>query len=272
MRAGRRAAAEREVRDAALARGLGSSARRSPGRRRSAASLWARRRSSGDRHQPRSWDHRACGLERRPVGGVAQQRLADALAEDARLAAGGAENRPARARYPWGSCDGKRPQAASVRDPGASRACLGLDTQIPPGPAPAARERPGGAGRSRPDAGACASPLGRPRRRPAAGRCASPAGRPASRSGASPRPSSRGDGESSIALIALELRAQRRRVEGHRDPLAPGRRAQPRQIDHVDPPCERVPARSIASLQTGSSIESSRRAWAWPSSCSSASG
>src|SRR5262249_55983960 len=39
-------------------------------------------------------DHRLSRLERRPVGGVAQQRLAHALAEDAALAARGAHHDP----------------------------------------------------------------------------------------------------------------------------------------------------------------------------------
>ena len=41
-------------------------------------------------------DHRLGALERPAVGGVAQQRLADPLTEDSRLAAGGAQHRPGR--------------------------------------------------------------------------------------------------------------------------------------------------------------------------------
>src|SRR4051794_8960028 len=40
--------------------------------------------------------HRSRGVERRAIGGVAQQRLANALAQDPRLAAGGAHQRPLR--------------------------------------------------------------------------------------------------------------------------------------------------------------------------------
>ncbi len=69
---------------------------RSPTGRRTRRSAGTGCRPAGRRRRAgaRSCDQLPRALERRQVGGVAQQRLADALAEDAGLAARGAEDRP----------------------------------------------------------------------------------------------------------------------------------------------------------------------------------
>src|SRR5437660_7385706 len=65
------------------------------------------------------------GGEGGAVGGVAQQRLADALAEDPRLAAGGAHDRPAHLLALAGATVRAQPAGAAVE--GDLRALGGLD-------------------------------------------------------------------------------------------------------------------------------------------------
>ena len=144
-------------------------------------------------------------LERRRVGRVAQQRLADALAEDAALAARGAEHGPARApcRRACGAARARPPGARSSdtarargrldRDPGQARARSVVDR------APA-RSRHVLAPRVRWPHERVA-----PRRdqRP---RPASPAARPASRQNSSPAAAESGRWRTVTRLICRSVR------------------------------------------------------------------
>ena len=176
--------------------------------------------------------------ERGPVGRVAQQRLAHALAEDPRLAARGAEHRP-RCSLPSASrARGMQPARAALERHGGARGHL---------------DRHAGRGRAGPcstgssveltswrRARACRAAAPPRRARPPG---ASPGARRASRRTARrPPPSPRGGGRRPRSDLP-QRGSQRRRVEGGGDALAPRRRAQPGEVDHVGRRASRSPAR-----------------------------
>ena len=181
-----------------------------------------------------SWQHRLGGPQRGPVGGVAQQRLTDALAEDAGLAARGAEDRPfalVPLRVAVVSAQAARPAVQAQLQ--ARTRC---SAARPPGPAPAARAPPPGAARCLcPGPSLCRS--GR-RRRPSArrspsGRAPSPGARPASRRSSIAATVESGWWRTVTASSAPSSARSRRGSNAVGDPLAPRGRAQPGEIDDV---------------------------------------
>ena len=171
-----------------------------------AAARLPQRRFRGDARRV-SRKHRFRRPQRRRVRGVAQQRLADALAEDAGLAARGAEDRPlvlaAAALGAPRAQSARRAVEAQAAGPEAVSQRRG-----PAGPAPAARGRAPSAPR-RPGGGRWPCPQA-PRRARSDGSAASPGARPASPPAAPPPPCSRGGGAPSAARAS----AARRRISG----------------------------------------------------------
>ena len=173
-------------------------------------------------------------MQRRPVRRVAQQRLPDPLAEDAALAARGAEQRP----LPFAPVAAATLRVQSARSAVEAQAQSRLAAQVQSRQPRNAQLRRGLqlqrdlslAGPGCAAEHSCAELLADDLRvieRPAQAR-----GQPAEEQHAGHRRGrmmAHGHG-----VQAVELRAHLRAVERRRDALAPGRRAQPREIDDVE--------------------------------------
>ena len=171
--------------------------------------------------------HRLGRFQRRPVGGIAQQRLPDAFAEDAAPPRdapimGHSRSVPSRARRIACSPPGAR---------SSDTACAGRDPDRRPRPARASPWRRACSVTTMSCWRAWACPLQRPRA------CDNVPGPQPSREASQPQYSnpdapspSETDGH---AGDRGEVRPQRGRVEGRGDALAPRRRAQPREVHHV---------------------------------------
>ena len=231
-----------------------------------------RRHRSSVGHRPSAsvlGQHRLRRAQRRDVGRVAQQRLADALAEDAPLAARGpgdpprALARPSRSRACASSPPGPRSrlQLQARKRSRASR---------PRGRAPGAPAPPRGATR-RPGGSAWALPSSAsPRATSGLGFQPQPRGQPA-------RQQHRADRRVRVvadrdALDRAQFRAPRRRIEARRDTLAPrassaatrdrrrrpGRSACTRGRPHRARPARRSSRRSTACERASSDLDDAR--------------
>ena len=224
--------------------------------------------SSRDDHLRPHADHALGRRQRGPVGGVAQQRLADALAEDAR---------PRRARRPSRSSSTPRP----------SRVRRLADS--PPGPRSSDSDMPEAVSTVDARQARVRSAAGRARAAAPPRRAGCWRGRRASRSGpSSPRLPAEPRGEPAEEQEAGDARvrpvahrdlddsrpsscAPGGRVEAGGDPLAPRRRAQPGEVHHVGL-LGRARARAGRPCRgSGSLTESTSTTWAMCSSESTAS-
>ena len=180
-------------------------------------------------HGPRSVQHRPGGVERRAVGRVAQERLADSLAEDARP-------RPARRRARSSSTPCRRARGGGRVSPPWPRSS---EIDMPDAVSTVIPARPGelmvGSASSR-SSTSWRRPRAWPLRVPfvaTSGPGSQPRRVASQAKNSTPAIAESGRWRIVTALMRAELGAPLRRVEGGGHPLAPRRRAQPGQVDHV---------------------------------------